>query len=60
MDRAAFLGALVRRLLTGIVAAGLLAPFSVARAELYYLIVSGIGGDPGYAETFAEAAADIV
>jgi hypothetical protein len=28
-----------------------------ARAELYYLIVGGIGGEPGYAERFAENAA---
>jgi hypothetical protein len=31
-----------------------------ARAELYYLIVSGLGGDPVYAESFAESAAAMV
>lgn len=30
-----------------------------AQAELYYLIVGGHGGDPGYEEAFAEAAADM-
>jgi len=30
-----------------------------ARAELYYLIVSGIGGDPIYAERFAGEASDM-
>jgi len=31
-----------------------------ARAELYYLIVSGIGGDPTYAERFAADAAEML
>lgn len=38
---------------TGLFAAGLLVAASVAQAELYYLIVSGIGGEEAYDEAFA-------
>lgn len=33
---------------------------TAARAELYYLIVAGLGGDPSYAERFADDAAAMV
>ncbi len=60
-----FLGdAVLRRgLLAATLTAGLLAVAPVARAELYYLIVGGLGGETsydeafaGYAESLAEAA----
>ena len=34
-------------------------PATGARAELYYLIVGGIGGDPVYAESFADSASSM-
>jgi polyhydroxyalkanoate synthesis regulator phasin len=48
------------RTLAGLLLAVLVAVPSAARAELYYLIVSGLGGDPTYAERFAEDAAEMV
>jgi hypothetical protein len=53
MGPAADLGQIVR-LLGGLVVAVLIANPIAARAELYYLIVAGIGGDPTYAERFAD------
>jgi hypothetical protein len=44
----------VRRLAAAVWLTVLLAPR--AEAELYYLIVGGLGGQPGYAENFAEYA----
>jgi hypothetical protein len=58
VGRAIVLGATVRRLTTAVLAAAALLPLA-ARAELYYLIVSGLGGEPAYAESFAEAAGDM-
>jgi hypothetical protein len=46
----------VKRSSIAIVLAGLLVSLS-ARAELYYVIVGGLGGDPAYDESFAAATA---
>jgi polyhydroxyalkanoate synthesis regulator phasin len=44
------------RIAPGLFLAALALLSAPARAELYYLIVGGIGGDPGYAERFADDA----
>lgn len=59
MDFATVLGAAVKTLAAGLVAL-LLLTSGAARAELHYLIVGGIGGDPSYTESFAESAAAMV
>lgn len=56
MDSAIILGTIVRTLI-GVLTAALLLASGSLRAELHYLIVSGIGGDPGYSESFAGSAA---
>ena len=54
MGAAAVLGALMRRI-AAILSVGLL--FAVpANAETHYLIVSGLGGEPRYVESFAQQA----
>lgn len=56
MAAQARLGAAVR-VAPGLLLAALVLLAAPARAELYYLIVGGIGGDPDYAERFADDAA---
>jgi polyhydroxyalkanoate synthesis regulator phasin len=46
----------VRRAATLALAFGLALPGGALRAELHYLIVGGIGGDPVYDESFADSA----
>lgn len=47
------------RATSGVIAALLLAAAGTARAELYFVIVGGLGGDPVYEESFAESARDM-
>jgi hypothetical protein len=56
MAAAALLGAAVRTLLPLGLGLTLALSAGAARAELYYLIVGGLGGDPVYAESFAGSA----
>ena len=48
------------RLAAAALAAALALGAGTARAELYYLIVTGLGGEPGYAEEFADNTAAMV
>jgi len=57
MGVAAVLGAAVRLAALTAAIPTLVLASAPAHADLYYLIVSGIGGDPVYAESFAEYAA---
>jgi hypothetical protein len=56
MGAQAFLGPAVRTL-SLVLLGGLVLQPQAARAELYYLIIGGIGGQPGYSERFADDAA---
>ena len=55
MAAAFALGATVRALLAAGVAVSLVFGAAPARAATYYLIIGGVGGDPVYAEAFAES-----
>jgi hypothetical protein len=59
MGAATVLGAPVIRL-RAFVAAALLCIGCTAHAEMYYLIVSGVGGSPVYDESFADTTAELV
>jgi hypothetical protein len=48
------------RIFAGLLLTALVILPGSARAELYYLIVAGLGGDPAYAERFADDAAAMV
>jgi len=48
------------RIFAGLLVTALVALPNVARAELYYLVVAGLGGDPAFAERFADDAAAMV
>jgi polyhydroxyalkanoate synthesis regulator phasin len=57
MGAASVLGAAVRIAPATLIAAAIALYAGAAQADLYYLIVGGLGGDPVYAEDFARDAA---